>query len=115
MSPEAPDKRHHDRHAYQIPCDFRVGGSDYCGFVINISTRGFFIQANVVPTAGREILVDIRTDPGMKVVGSIARFRGRHRNRVSMDSPGIGVRVDSAPEAYYQLVMMLEDKGLARA
>jgi hypothetical protein len=114
--PKAPsNKRRYNRHSYRIPCKFRVDGTDYRGFVTNISARGFFIQSNILPTEGGEVLVEIRTDPPMQIVGSIARRRDRHRELVAVDSAGLGVEVDSAPEAYYQLMMMLEDKSLARA
>lgn len=115
MPPDHSNKRRFTRHPYRIPCNFRVGARDYRGFVVNISARGFFIQSNILPSEGEEILVKIGTDPAMDVVGSIARRRDRHRDMVSVDSAGLGVEVTAAPEAYYQLVMMLEEKLLAKA
>ena len=115
MSSDRLEKREHPRHPYRISCTFRVAGIEYCGFIANVSARGFFIQSNAQPDSGTEVFVTIRSEPAMEIMGQIVRRRERHPDLATIDLVGVAVQFGSAPEAYYQLVMDLEEKALPKS
>ena len=82
------------------------------GFVTNVSARGFFIQTRDLVEFGDAVLVTLELDRHMPIVvtGTVARSRPSHRSVSSIDQSGISVRIESAPEDYYQLVLELEEK-----
>ena len=112
MSPENEQKRRKfRRHRVRLPAEFRVGGRDYRGFVVDLSASGLFIQSSAGGLeSGTDAVVSIRSEPAMQVIGKITRQRARHRDMATIESPGIGIRIESAPEEYYQLVLTLESE-----
>ncbi len=112
MSSGQQDKRQYRRHAWRLPCTFRAASGDERGFVTNVSARGFFIQTRSPFEPGADILVTIESGstPPIVVTGVAARQRKAHRSMSSLEQPGIGVQIESAPEDYYALVFELEGR-----
>ncbi len=112
MSSPDGDHRQYERYDWRIPCVFQIAGTRYQGFVSNVSARGFFIQSSSRFDSDSEVQVTIEEEGGPPIVitGRVARRRNAHRSIASVDKSGLGIQIDSAPEAYYQLVLALEEK-----
>ncbi|MDP6979205.1 MAG: PilZ domain-containing protein [Myxococcota bacterium] len=106
------EQRQYKRHAWRIPCSFQLPEGDQVGFVTNVSARGFFIQTRCKAEAGSQLVVVIEhePDPPMLLTGTVVRARRSHRSMSSVEQPGIGVKIDTAPETFYQLILDMEDK-----
>ena len=113
-SDSPPTKRKFEREARRFSCEFRTQGENYRGFVHDLSARGLFLQTVAVPPEGSEVrlkLYDPQEQP-IELVARVARLRSSHRSLSALETGGIGLRIESAPEAYFQLVL---DLGRASA
>jgi Tfp pilus assembly protein PilZ len=96
------------RFRKRLPCRVRAGGSSYAGMVLNLSRGGLFVQtgAGVPPGAGVVVDLDLANHPETVPIGGRVVWRrvvASHLRTVSRG--GIGVRIESAPEPYYRLLM----------
>lgn len=110
----AKNKRRFDRLHWRVPCTFRFESVDRRGFVTDLSAGGLFVHTSVKLEPGTAIMLTLDTDdyPPMVVSGVVARRRNVHRNATMVqDAGGMGIRLDSAPEEYYQLVASLSNKS----
>ena len=107
------ERRKYRRYDLRIPCEFRVAGEPYRGFITDVSGGGFFIRSASKFEGGAEIIVTIEFDPGAPIVitGHVVRKRPTHRSIAAVSDPGLGVQIDSAPEAYYLFVYELEESA----
>lgn len=101
------EKRRFPRQGLRIPCGFRSGGEEGRGFVTDVSAGGLFLQTMARLEPGREVHLSLHPPdaPAIEVLGIVARSRVGHRDAVSVLRPGIGVQIEAAPEAWYQLVL----------
>ncbi|MCP5041967.1 MAG: PilZ domain-containing protein [bacterium] len=106
------ERRQYQRHAWRLPCTFRLPEGEQVGFATNISARGFFVQTRCKAQPGEQIVVTIEhePDPPMILTGAVVRARRSHRSMSSVEQPGFGFRIDTAPETFYCLVLDLEEK-----
>jgi Tfp pilus assembly protein PilZ len=95
------------RFKKRLPCRVKVAGSSHAGMVLNMSRGGLFIQTSAGPSPGAGVMVDLdvasRSDTvpiGARVVWK--RVVASHLRTLSHG--GVGVRIESAPEAYYQFL-----------
>ena len=112
MSAEREELRQYQRHPRRIACTFRAANANQRAFIINVSARGFFIETRVQPTPGEEILVSIELDRDAPicVAGSVARTRRPHRSTTMINKSGFAIKISSAPEAYYQMILEFGEK-----
>ncbi len=110
MPHDNDERRKYRRFDRRIPCEFRIAGQPYRSFITNISAGGFFILTSSRAEDGTEILVTLELDPGTPIVitGVIARKHPIHRSIAAVSKAGMGILIESAPEAFYQFVMELE-------
>ncbi len=106
------EQRQYKRHAFRLPCTFVLPEGEQVGFVTNVSARGFFVQTRCKADAGLQILVTVQhePDPPMLITGTVVRQRRSHRSMGAMSQPGIGVKIDTAPESFYRIILDLEEK-----
>lgn len=106
---DRPEKRRFPRHAFRIPCTFRVGGDEGRGFVTDVSAGGLFLQTVTRVEPGLEVLLtlELHEGPPLQLHGVVARTRVGHRSAATVLRPGFGVHLDAAPEAWFQLVLSL--------
>ena len=108
-----PDKRKFRREAHRVPCELRIGGRDHRGFVLDISARGLFVQTKATAPDGTEVQLVLRgpdRDP-IHLTATVARIKASHRAVAVVKTGGLGLRVDSAPEDFFKLVMELVAKA----
>lgn len=110
---EQDEQRQYKRHSFRLPCTFRILQGEQVGFITNLSARGFFIQTRSKADADADIIVQAQTenDPMMIITGTVVRERRSHRSMAAIEQPGIGVKIETAPESFYQLVLEMEEKG----
>ncbi len=98
------------RFRKRIPCRVRIDGKRHAGMVLNLSHGGLFVQtsAGARPGAQLEVELDLGAAPvalGAQVVWR--RVVASHLRTVSHG--GIGVRIQRAPEPFYDFVMGLRN------
>ena len=95
------------RFKKRLPCRLRVDGGSHSGMVLNMSRRGLFVQTSAGPSPGTQVAIDLDVANHTNTVPIGARVVWRRvvaPHLRSVTRGGIGVRIDSAPEAYYSFL-----------
>jgi hypothetical protein len=102
-------ERKFERFKGSLPCSFRDGGSTHRGFVTNLSEGGLYLQTEAEVEAGTKLVIDVEFEPGNPFVltGTVIQTQGSHEARTATERSGIGFKLESAPEAYLDLVKEL--------
>jgi len=99
------DRRRTERAKLRAPCALALDGRRHNGFVLDISLSGLFIQTSAKPELGQRLDVELvlggKTLP-MHV--EVARRRNVPPQLLTVAHGGIGARILSAPEEFYQLL-----------
>ena len=103
------DRRGSDRKKRRIPCSLWVGTREHNALVLDLSPTGLFIQTHSRTQRGERLRVQIHEVVTMELVVEVARTKHVPPNLLAATKGGIGVRVVSAPEEYYQF---LRDIGI---
>ena len=79
----------------------------YKGIITDISPRGIFIQMSSRIAPGTELHMDLISDGEeyTNIVAMVSRRRKAHQASASVEQPGIGVEILSAPEDFFDLIM----------
>ncbi len=103
------ERRTFQRFKCRLPCNLRTGSDVYKGIITDISPRGIFIQMSSRITAGTELHMDLISDGDeyTDIVAVVSRRRRAHQSAASVERPGIGVEIMSAPEDFFDLIMSL--------
>jgi Tfp pilus assembly protein PilZ len=106
------------RFKKRMPCRVRVGDSQYGGLVLNVSRGGVFVQTSARAEPGAEVWLELQPEAtrgviemGAQVVWQRvvdARFR-------SVATGGVGLKIRSAPEPFYTLLLQLSGAALPPA
>jgi hypothetical protein len=75
--------------------------------VLNVSRRGLFVQTSAGPSPGAQVAIDLDLASHTNTLAIGARVVWRRvvaPHLRSVTRGGIGVRIDSAPEAYYSFL-----------
>jgi Tfp pilus assembly protein PilZ len=95
------------RFKKRLPCRLKVAGNSHAAMVLNLSRSGLFVQTSAGPPPGASVMIDLdvanRSDIvpiGGKVVWR--RMVAPHLRTISQG--GIGVRIESASEAYFRFL-----------
>ncbi len=110
MSDPPQQKRKFEREARRIPCELRCEGTDYTGFILDISARGIFVQTTATPADDCQVRLRLRglEDTEIEVVTRVARRRNTHRSLAALEAGGLGLRLESAPEEYFRFVLAMQ-------
>lgn len=89
-----------------MPCDLVIEGKDSTGFVTDFSPRGLFVQTSATASEGTAVSVRLRPPDVLAIELStrVARVRRAHRAMVAVTTPGLGLELVHAPEAYFALI-----------
>jgi len=96
------------RFKKRLPCRVRAAGNSHTGMVLNLSRGGLFVQTSAGPPPGADVTValDLANHPETLPIGAKVVWRrvvASHLRTLSLG--GIGVRIESAPEAYYSFLL----------
>jgi len=106
---ENSNKRRFERERQRITCELNVAGKRHVGIVTDLSASGIFVQTSATPPIGSDLRLTIPDACGVQVelIATVRRLTKPHRSVASIERGGLGLRVDSAPEPYYQFLVSL--------
>lgn len=98
-----------DRTKRRTPCSFSMSGRRQNGFVLDLSRTGLFIQTSADPNPGERLDIEIVIDDKVLPMHvEVARRKKVPPQLLTVAQGGIGVRILSAPEAYYSALADLK-------
>ena len=95
------------RFRRRLPCRVKVAGSSNSAMVLNVSRSGLFIQTSAAPPPGTAVVVDLDVASGSEPIpieGRVVWRRMVASHLRSITQGGVGVRIVSAPDAYYRFI-----------
>ena len=106
-------KRVMDRKKRRMPCELRVGSRVHSGLVLDLSPSGLFIQTNAKTRPGQAVDLSFSTDAGeaLALRVEVVRKKVVPPRLLTLAQGGVGVRILSAPEAYYGFLRALGVDG----
>jgi hypothetical protein len=78
--------------------------------ILDVSASGLFIQTSAAHPPGTRVSIDLNLATGGQLVlqGSVARRKMVPARLRSVETGGIGVRLDYAPEEFFQLIARVQ-------
>ena len=101
--PEYPPS---NRRKRRYPVDWQMADSGCTGFTQDISPTGMFVRSSQVPDVGRTVALKVLLPEGqrLRVRGTVVRAYHAPSNLGKFIPNGFGVRLNEAPEEYFQLL-----------
>ncbi len=111
------DRRDSHRIKRRIPCDFEYEGHAYNGIVVDLSPDGLFLQTDTAIEPGSELELRLRSErfAELNVRGRVVRRRFTPAVLASMIRRGVGLRLTSAPPAYFEMLGLAGEMAPAPA
>ncbi len=99
-------KRAFSRIKRRVNCNLAVRGREHVGVAIDLSAKGFFLQTSATADIGEQVDVVLQHRGGeaIRVSATVTNRRKIPQQLVSIARGGLGCRLESAPEDYYQLL-----------
>jgi hypothetical protein len=101
------DKRREARMKKRLGCALFIKGVRQHGIVLDVSSRGLFVQTNAKPAPGEIVRIEV-TLPGQTkmttLTATVARVRVVPPALLSVAQGGIGLELQSPPEEYFVFV-----------
>ncbi len=100
------ERRDSTRIRRRIACEFDYDGHTHTAIVVDLSVGGLFLQTDTAITPGTELTLRLRGDAfgEMELRGYVVRRRFTPTVIATMIRRGVGVRLVSAPPAYYEAI-----------
>jgi Tfp pilus assembly protein PilZ len=103
------------RFKKRIPCRLKAGGNSHAGMALNLSKSGLFVQTSAGPPRGAAVVVDLDVADDEETISVEAKVVWRrvvasHLRTISQG--GVGLRIESAPEAYYHFLSGVAGQAL---
>lgn len=99
-----------ERTKYRVPCTLTIDGRRHKAFVLDFSSTGLFIQTSAKAEPGQRLDLELMLR-GKKLWMhvEVARRKRVPPQLLTVAHGGVGVRILSAPEEFYQL--LTENRG----
>ncbi|HEY8156407.1 MAG TPA: PilZ domain-containing protein [Myxococcota bacterium] len=101
------DKRREPRIKKRIGCAIWIKGVRQHGIVLDLSSKGLFVQTGAKPAPGESIRIEL-TLPGQTrpttLMATVARVRTVPPALLSVAQGGIGLVLQNPPEEYFVFV-----------
>ena len=101
------DKRREPRMKKRIACALWIKGVRQYGIVLDLSSRGLFVQTSAKPAPGDTVRIEM-TLPGQPrtttLMATVARVRMVPSALLTVAQGGIGLTLQSPPEEYFVFV-----------
>ncbi len=107
-------ERAEPRFRQRIPCQIRVGQREHSGIVLNVSRTGLFVQTRAKPRSGLDVWIDLSTKVRLGRIPVSAKVVWQEGHtplmRTIQNTNGFGARIQSAPEAYFEMLAGVAQK-----
>ena len=101
------DKRREPRMKKRIACALWIKGVRQHGIVLDLSSKGLFVQTSAKPAPGESIRIEL-TLPGQtrptSLMATVARVRMVPPALLTVAQGGIGLTLENPPEEYFVFV-----------
>jgi hypothetical protein len=100
-----------ERSKRRMPCSVHVDGRQHNGIVLDLSGSGLFIQTSAKLTSGQRVDIDVSLDDvRARMTIEVVRRKQVPAQLLTVAQGGVGVRIITAPEAYYRFLQDLQEK-----
>ena len=103
----AANKRREPRMKKRIACALWIKGVRQHGIVLDLSSKGLFVQTSAKPTPGEALRIELvlpgQTRP-TTLMATVARVRMVPPALLSVAQGGIGLELQNPPEEYFVFV-----------
>ena len=100
-----------ERSKRRMTCRVHVDGRQHNGIVLDLSGSGLFIQTGAKLAPGVRVDIDLSMPDGdARMQIEVVRRKQVPPQLLTVAQGGIGVRILSAPEAYYRFLHELQEK-----
>lgn len=99
-----------------MPCKVHAEGRQHNGIVLDLSGSGLFIQTSAKLPPGSQVRIDLSLpDDEAVMTVEVVRRKQVPAQLLTVAHGGIGVRILSAPESYYQFLQDVQDRERQQA
>jgi Tfp pilus assembly protein PilZ len=112
------DRRRADRTKKRLACTLVIGDTRLAGIVLDLSASGIFVQTSANPAPGAELGLEIEIpgEPQRPLLAvRVARRKVVPPRLKSVVHGGLGLQIESAPEAYFRYLAQLQPDEAAAA
>src|SRR5262245_50071682 len=98
------ERRETQRTRRRVPCLFSYEGHVHNALVVDLSISGLFLQTDTAIAPGTELMLRMRGEPpfeDLELRGRVVRRRFTPNVIATLIRRGVGIRILSAPPAYY--------------
>ena len=104
--------RQAERSKQRAPCTVVLDGRRHNGLLLDISRTGLFIQTSAKPEPGTRLDIEVMLDgKSVAMVVEVARRKQVPPQLLTVAHGGIGVRIVSAGEGFYQVLANAQGTG----
>jgi hypothetical protein len=94
-----------NRKKRRIPCQLWVGHREHSALVLDLSPSGLFIQTHAKAMRGERLPLRLsHANSSIDLTVEVVRMKLVPPNLLAATKGGIGVRIVSAPEEYYEMI-----------
>ncbi len=97
-----------DRYRHRVPCDLVLAGGQHRGIVTDFSASGLYVCTNERCDPGASVRIVLHDENGgLELDACVVREHRTSRHHTTGIPSGLGLRIVSAPERYFQLLARL--------
>ena len=97
-----------NRKKRRIPCALWVGEREHSALILDLSPSGLFVQTHAKTARGERLRISFsHEDVMLDLKVEVVRTKTVPQSLLAAAKGGVGVRIVSAPEEYYQLLASL--------
>ncbi len=94
-----------NRKKRRIPCQLWVGEREHSALILDLSPSGLFIQTHAKTQRAERLRLQFSYEEApLELKVEVVRIKNVPQNLLAAAKGGIGVRIVSAPEEYYELL-----------
>jgi PilZ domain len=94
-----------NRKKRRIPCQLWVGEREHSALILDLSPSGVFVQTHAKTQRGERLRLQFsHEDALLELKVEVVRTKSVPQSLLAATKGGIGVRIVSAPEEYYELL-----------
>jgi len=94
-----------NRKKRRIPCQLWVGEREHSAMILDLSPSGLFVQTHAKTQRGERLRLQFsHEDALLELKVEVVRIKQVPQNLIAAAKGGIGVRIVSAPEEYFNLL-----------